>query len=274
MEVRTIKKHIFNKVMFLFSIVYLIVSSVLVGAHIIKFGLSNLFNTDGLTLFGCVFALGELILSKRNFISKKINELIIKNKQVNFRIDISLISSKENIRIKDISDKFEEVISSNLEISDLNRRSLNRLTDSRWEIKYESIGLEIKYLLENNRVDIIFKGMSKYGKIDLKDKEILYLSLLVKLIANEFLQDNDIRRLLVIKKIDIILNLAGSQIKLNNIFNEDLNKVDNYSIKITNGLCKNSEVVISSNQIRLSVLNEGSLFDGFIDLSNIICNID
>lgn len=269
-----IKKKVFNNIMFIISLIYLIISIILIVFKKIDFNLLNLFNTDGLALLGCIFATGELFFSKRNKISKKINEFLIKRKHVNFRIDISARCLKSEISIKDISNKFEEVLIRNLLVKDLERKPESKLTEDRWSLKYGSIGLELEYLKQNNSLFIILKGKTQYGKINIKDNDILYLSLLIKLLGNEFLQDKHIRKLIEVNKIDIIIKQNGSQFKLNNIFNEELIEVKDYSIKITKDLGIQAEIFINSYQIKLSVLTEGALFDGFMELTNIICNVN
>lgn len=258
--------------MFIISIIYLIGAIVLICLK--KFDWVNLFNTDGLALFGCISALGELILSKRNCISRKINELYIGNRYTNFRIDINTKYLINEVQIEQISNKFETIINSNLELKDLERKPINRLINDRWVLKYESIGLEVEYQRKRSNFIIILKGKTQYGKIKNRKKDILYLNLLIKLLSNKFLSDKDIRKVIEVSKIDLIIYLNGSQFKLRNIFNEDLLQVKSYNIKITKDLDKTSEVIINNDQVKLSVLREGDLITGFDELTNIICNIN
>lgn len=84
------KKKLFNRIMFWISIVYLLGAIIIIVTGKIKWDITNLFNTDGLSLLGCIFAVGELILSKRNIISKCVNQMLISNKLLQYRIGMVL----------------------------------------------------------------------------------------------------------------------------------------------------------------------------------------
>lgn len=253
---------------------YLVGAIILLIFKKIHFNILDLFNTDGLALLGCVFATGELILSKRNFLSKKVNEALIRGKYTNFRIDISMKSLKTEIRIEEISNILENVFNENLNISNLGRKPQNKLIPNRWYLKYENLGLEVEYIQQNNNLYIILKGKAQYGKINIKDKDILYLSSLVKMLSNEFLQDKNIRKQIEVTKIELIIKKDGSQFRFRNIFNEDLVEVQDYSLKIIKDLSPKSEVFIGRNEVKLSVLTEGAFFESFMELTNIICNVN
>jgi hypothetical protein len=269
-----IKRKLFNVIMFILSIIYLVGTIGLLLFKKINFDLLNLFNTDGLALLGCFFAVGELILSKRNYISKKINEVLISRKYTNFRIDISTRSLKKVINIEEVANQLETVFNANLNISNLGRKPQNKLIDNRWVLRYENLGIDVEYLQQNNNLYITLKGKSQYGKINIKDKYILYLSILVKMLSNEFLQDKNIRKLIEVTKIDLIIKRDGSQFEYGNIFNEDLVEVQDYNIKIIKDLTQKSEVFINKSEIKLSVLTEGAFFESFIEFTNIICSIN
>lgn len=260
--------------MFGVSVIYLILYIIFVITKKINFEFLNLFNPDGLSIIGCIFAVGELLFSKRNLMSKKINEFFIKKKYVNFRIDISTKCENKNNIIKELVDKFEEVLNNNLSLDNLDKKPQNKLTEYNHTVRYENIGLEVQYIKENNNLSMILKGKSQYGKISSKENDILYLTLLVKILSNKFLQDRNIRKLIDVKKIDIIINQEGSQFNINNLFNEDLTEVEEYNLKIMKGLEVNGEVEINKYQLRLTVLNIAELFNGFTDFTNIICNIN
>lgn len=94
------------------------------------------------------------------------------------------------------------------------------------------------------------------------------------MLSNEFLQDKNIRKQIEVTKIELIIKRDGSQFKFGNIFNEDLVEVQDYSLKVIKDLGQKSEVFISRKEIKLSVLTEGAFFEGFMELTNIICNVN
>ena len=118
-----------------------------------------------------------------------------------------------------------------------------------------------------------FEGKSKYGNIDSTKYDILYFSALVKFISSKFLEDKYILENLKDIKIEIILTYQGSQFDPINLFNEELPEVERYDLKITKGFSKNLDITVNKNEIKLSTLAKGDLLDGFIELTNIICNI-
>lgn len=255
------------------SSIYLLGAIYLTYINKIQFDWRYLFNTDGLTVLGCLFALGEIFLSNRNWISKKINKFFIKNKQFNYRIDICANNISEELKVDDISEVFEKNIIEFLNIPNVQRKSINKLSNAKLSVNYKMLGIIAEYRKNKNNFNMSFEGSGKYGNIDSTNYDILYFSSLVKFIATKFLDDKYILQNLNDIKIEIILTYQGSQFKPRNLFNENLTEVDRYDMKITKGLSKNIDIRINTNEIKLSSLTRGDLVDGFIELTNIICNI-
>lgn len=260
--------------MFIMSAIYLIGAIVLIIFNKIEFDILNFFNTDGLALLGCIFALGEMIFSKRNFISKKINELFISKKQVNSAINIHLKCLTDKVDLVNISNKFEEILKENLTLGNLGIRRISKFLDNRIRLRYENIGLELEYYKEGRECNIRLKGQLQYGNINSKKNNILYLSNLVKILSTDFLNDNIIRKFIEVKNIELIIYRDGSEFKLNNIFNEDLIKVIRYNFKTVDNMKGKSEIEISNTQITLKSLKENEFLESFKELTNIICNIN
>ncbi|CEN89052.1 Uncharacterised protein [[Clostridium] sordellii] len=253
--------------------VYLVGAIYLTCINKIQFDWKNLFNTDGLAILGCIFALGEIFLSNRNWISKKINQFFINNKHVNYRIDICSHNADSDIIIENVSKIFEEKIKDFLNASSVERRAKNKLSSANLNVDYKGLGISAEYRKNKGNFNMSFEGRGKYGNINNTKYDILYFSSIVKFISNIFLEDRYILENLKDIKIEIVVSYQGSQFKPKNLFNEGLPKVERYDVKIIKGLSKNIDITINTKEIKLSSLAKGELIDGFIELTNIICNI-
>lgn len=259
--------------MSILSLIYLVGAIYLTYINKIQFDWKNLFNTDGLAILGCIFATGEILLSNRNWISKKISQFLIKNKQFNYRIDICSYDVSDDVSPESISKVFEENIVEFLRISNIERKANNRLSSAKLSVDYKSIGVNAEYRKNKDNFNMSFEGRGKYGNINSTKYDILYFSALFKFISTIFLDDKYISRNLNDIKIEVILSYQGSQFKPKNLFNEGLPEIERYDLKIIKGLSKNIDITISGKEIKLSSLTRGELVDGFIELTNIICNI-
>lgn len=259
--------------MSIISIIYLLGAIYLTYTNKIKFDWKNLFNTDGLAILGCIFAIGEIFLSNRNHLSKIINKFLIKNKQFNYRIDICSYDVSDEVSLEHISKVFESNIVEFLKIQSIERKSTNKISSAKLAINYKSLGVTSEYRKNRDNFNMTFEGKSKYGNIDSTKYDILYFSALVKFISSKFLEDKYILENLKDIKIEIILTYQGSQFDPINLFNEELPEVERYDLKITKGFSKNLDITVNKNEIKLSTLAKGDLLDGFIELTNIICNI-
>ena len=173
--------------MSIISTIYLLGAIYLTYTNKIQFDWKNLFNTDGLAVLGCLFALGEILLSNRNCISKSINKFFIKNKQFNYRIDICSYDISSDINVEDISKVFEKNIIEFLSISNVERRAINKLSNAKLVVDYKNIGVSAEYRKNKNDFNMSFEGRGKYGDIESTNYDILYLSSLVKFISTKFL---------------------------------------------------------------------------------------
>lgn len=187
------KKKLFNKVMFGFSIVYLIGAIILIFTQNIEWKIVNLFNTDGLALLGCLFAMGELILSKRNFLSKVINQILICNKVIQYRFGV-VLELTEEMPIEFWTDIFENNLKSGLQINELSRKVITEVKNDSCKMFYETCGCMVEYYRMDKSVNFRIQGKGKYGKIHSRKSDILYLSLLVEIVNNKLLQEDIIRK--------------------------------------------------------------------------------
>ena len=94
------------------------------------------------------------------------------------------------------------------------------------------------------------------------------------ILAVDFFDVNKVKNNFTLEKIELIIKRDGSQLKLKNIFNEQMDVVEEYSFKIIGNLNESSEISVNSYEVKLSTLKNGSLLDGFNELTNILCNIE
>ena len=146
-------KKFFNRIMFGVSIVYLIGAIIIIVTGKIKWDITNLFNTDGLSLLGCIFAVGELILSKRNIISKWINQMLIRNKVLQYRIGI-VIELGEQKSIKYWINALENNLKQVLNIEELPSKPVKEIKNDSCKMYYETCGFMIDYYKNNECLNI------------------------------------------------------------------------------------------------------------------------
>lgn len=272
------KKKNINCVMTIISVVYLILFIVVAIKSKISNETFDIFDTDGLTIIGSIFALAELLISNKNKLSTQLNKIIFCNKMVSYKINITMSSQK--LQIKDFIDILEHKICEYMEVEELKRKPTSKLQSIKWTLLYEQIGCEIAcyshvYDSYNSMTyGLTISGRSKYGKISSRRKDILYFSLLVKLLANDYLVDSYIMQNTKVERVEIILNRQGSQITSSNIFSETIKNVESYNIKTLDGLKDKEEIYLNEQEIKWTTLNSRTLIDGFENLTNILCSIE
>lgn len=266
------KRKTFNNIMFIISIIYLIGAIISLCNGIIEISLKNFFNTDGLALLGCIFAIGELFLSRKNWISKKINELFILNRLVNYRIGIVFNCKDFDNSIETVVNVFEESIKKTLKIENLNRRPITELKKASWKILYQELPCGIDIYKSSSGVNIKITGNGKYGKIGLRKSNILYFSKLIDSLSKHFFHDNRITTNYVFQMLEFQIDLRYSQLQINNLFNEDMEDVSNYSLNIKP--TDDMEMIINKDKILAKTNDVSILQDMFIELTNIICCIE
>lgn len=266
-------KKFFNRIMFGVSIVYLIGAIIIIVTGKIKWDITNLFNTDGLSLLGCIFAVGELILSKRNIISKWINQMLISNKVLQYRIGI-VIELGEQKPIKYWINALENNLKQVLNIEELPSKPIKEIKNDSCKMYYETCGFMIDYYKNNECLNIRISGKGKYGKLHSRKKDIMYLSLLIETLSNGFLQDNIIRRTGTVKSFELTILKNGSQLSYGNIFNEELGCVNDYNIIVGPTSQSDIQYYLNDQEITMKMINVTSIYDGFIDFTNLLCSVE
>lgn len=267
------KKKLFNRIMFWISIVYLLGAIIIIVTGKIKWDITNLFNTDGLSLLGCIFAVGELILSKRNIISKCVNQMLISNKLLQYRIGM-VLELEEQQTIKYWINTLENNLRQILNIEELPSKTINEIKNDSCKIYYETCGFMIDYYKNKECLNIRISGKAKYGKLHSKRKDIMYLSLLIEMLSNGFLQDNIIRRTGTVKSFELTILKNGSQLSYGNIFNDELGGVNNYSIAVGATGQSHTQYYLSDEEVTMRMINVTSIYDGFIDFTNLLCSVE
>lgn len=267
------KKKLFNRIMFWISIVYLLGAIIIIATGKIKWDITNLFNTDGLSLFGCVFAFGELILSKRNIISKWINQILISNKVLQYRIGV-VLELEEQKTIQYWINVFESNLRQVLNIEELSRKTISEIKNDSCKMYYETCGFMIDYYKNNEYLNIRISGKGKYGKLHSKKKDIMYLSLLIEMLSNGFLQDNIIRRTGTVKSFELTIFKNGSELSYGNIFNEELGHVNNYNVTVAAMEQSDIQYCLSDEEITMKMINVTSIYNGFVDFTNLLCSLE
>ena len=267
------KKKLCNRSMGWIAIVYLLGAIIIIVTGKIKWDITNLFNTDGLSLLGCIFAVGELILSKRNIISKCVNQMLISNKLLQYRIGM-VLELEEQQTIKYWINTLENNLRQILNIEELPSKTINEIKNDSCKIYYETCGFMIDYYKNKECLNIRISGKAKYGKLHSKKKDIMYLSLLIEMLSNGFLQDNIIRRTGTVKSFELTILKNGSQLSYGNIFNDELGGVNNYSIAVGATGQSHTQYYLSDEEVTMRMINVTSIYDGFIDFTNLLCSVE
>lgn len=267
------KKKIFDMIMCWISIVYLIGAIILTITQKIKWDIVNFFNTDGLTLLGCLCATGELILSKRNAISKYINQKLIANKIVQYRIGIVLELAEERT-IESLINTFENELIEGLKIDELPRKTITEIVNNSCKMYYEICGCMVEFYKTDKTINMRINGKGKYGKLHSRKNDILYLSLLIEIINNKLLQEEFIRKSGTIRTMELAVLKKGSQLSYGNIFNNEVGKVENYNV-IVNDIGENDiQFILTNDEIIMRMVKVTSVMSGFNDFTNLLCTIE
>ena len=262
------KKNVLNNFIFILSIMYLIIFAIIKVLNMFSLEIS-LFD-DGLTLIGTLFAVFELLLSKRNSISKFLNSLIFYNKSINYKVLISF--STDSLTKEEFVEEFENSLKDFFSITDLKRRPLKD-TKKSINISYDNIGCEITcyYNCEDNDIGIKIIGNTKYGKILSNKNDIMYFSSLIKILGNKYLVSNNIIKYSSIEKIEIFIMKNGSQIENKNLFNESIENTHNFNVIIKEN---NDEITINNKEIKWVTTDKSSLISNFVNFTDILCSIE
>lgn len=267
------KKKFFDIIMFWISIVYLIGAIILIITQKIKWDIVNLFNTDGLALLGCLFAMGQLVLSKRNAVSKYINQKLISNKIVQYRIGMVLELAEERT-IESWINTFENELIEGLQIDELPRKTITEIINDSCKMYYEICGCMVEFYKTDKTINIRINGKGKYGKLHSRKNDILYLSLLIEIINNKLLQEDFIRKSGTIRIMELAVLKKGSQLSYDNIFNDEVGKIENYDVTVNDIGEKDIQFILTNDEIIMKMVKVKSVINGFNDFTNLLCTIE
>lgn len=267
------RKKVFDMIMFWLSILYLVGAAILIMCNKIEWDITNFFNTDGLALLGCLFAAGELFFSKRNPISKLVNQQLLCNRMVNYRVGIVLERIKD-AEIEAWLDLFENKLKGLLKMSELNRKVISEVENDSCKMYYEDIGVNIECYKTEGNVNFRITGKTKYGKLHSKKYDLLYLTTLIELLYNKFLQEDFVREHSKLRIVELAVIKQGSQISYGNLFNGELPRSDTFSIGIRENIEEGTQINITDKGIEIKVTEVSSMLNGLVDLTNILCSIE
>lgn len=267
------KKKLFNQIMFWVSVIYLIGAIILIITKKIQWDIVNLFNTDGLALLGCIFALGELVFSKRNFLSKAINQLMISNRVIQYRLGLVLEVEEEKTLAYWVC-LLESQLKQELRVEDLLGKVISEITNESCKMYYEICGCMIEFYKNNKMLNIRITGKGKYGKLHSGKHDILYLAMLIEILNNRFIQEDIIRKKGNIKTFELSIIKKGSQITYGNIFNDELCSVTDYSVSVNNTMDDTIQYTLTDEEVMMKMINVTSFYDGFVNFTNLLCTIE
>ena len=246
----------------------------------------DFFGVDGLTLTGASFSLIELFLSKRNWISKKINQIVIRNKMVSYQISLSLENTSWTIT--QVIDFFEESFKEYFGLSELERRPTSSLQANRHNIFYKKLGLTMECQRKNNcefyeesdnegvgeaaNYLLRISGQGKYGSLASSKKDIVYFTSIIRMLTNQCFTDPEFIKNVHVERVEVILNKVGSQIATENIFNDEIPEAKNYFLSIEDNM-SDTDFEITQDGIKWCVTNAKKVFEGAEKLTDLICKI-
>ena len=280
------RKKVINIVVTVVSALYLILFIITFIRSRLNSQSFDFFGVDGLTLTGASFSLIELFLSKRNWISKKINQIVIRNKVVSYQISISLENTSWTI--SQVIDFFEECFKEYFGLSELERRPTSSLQANRYNIFYKMLGLtmecqrkkhcEFYEELDNEGMGesanylLRISGQGKYGSLALGKKDIVYFTSIIRMLTNHCFTDTEFIKNVNVKRVEVILNKVGSQIATENLFNDEIPEVKNYFLSVEDNMFS-TDFEITQDGIKWCVLNAKEVFEGAEKLTDLICKI-
>ena len=199
--------------------------------------------------------------------------MLISNKLLQYRIGM-VLELEEQQTIKYWINTLENNLRQILNIEELPSKTINEIKNDSCKIYYETCGFMIDYYKNKECLNIRISGKAKYGKLHSKKKDIMYLSLLIEMLSNGFLQDNIIRRTGTVKSFELTILKNGSQLSYGNIFNDELGGVNNYSIAVGATGQSHTQYYLSDEEVTMRMINVTSIYDGFIDFTNLLCSVE
>ena len=67
---------------------------------------------------------------------------------------------------------------------------------------------------------------------------------------------------------------SGSQIAYGNIFNNELKDVENYNVTMSNSVHNNIQFFLNDDEVMMKMINVTSIYDGYVDFTNLLCTIE
>ena len=277
----------------IYNAIVTVVSALYLGIFIIAFVRSRLsnqsfdfFGIDGVSLIGAMFSLVQLLFSKRNWVSTKINQIIISNKIVSYQLSISLENTAWSI--PQIIDFFEGSLKNYFGIDELERRPTSSLKSARYSIIYKKLGITLECQrirgyspyeeLEEDESDdscnymLRISGQGKFGRLGTNKKDVVYFSSLIRLLSNQCFMDAEFLQNIHIGGIEIIINKIGSQITMDGLFNEELPEINTYCVQ-RDDPSSDIEFELTQDGIKWSTINAKELFEGAEELTDLLCKI-
>ena len=199
--------------------------------------------------------------------------MLISNKVLQYRIGI-VLELEEQKTIKYWINVLENNLRQVLNIEELPSKTINEIKNDSCKMYYETCGFMIDYYKNNECLNIRISGKGKYGKLHSKKRDLMYLSLLIEMLSNGFLQDNIIRRTGTVKRFELTILKNGSQISYGNIFNEELGCVNNYNVIVGATGQSDTQYYLSDEELTMKMINVTSIYDGFIDFTNLLCSVE
>ena len=156
---------------------------------------------------------------------------------------------------------------------ELKRKVIAEIKNDSCEILYDDVGFGIQVYRSYDKMNIRIGGKTKVGKLHSRKRDVLYLTSLLEILNNRFLQTELIRRNGIVKSVEMRILRSGSQVTVNNIFNEEINDVANYSVTINNRYVGEAQMVVNNDEFLLQVANISSLMNSFEDYIDILCTV-
>ena len=144
-------KKVCNSITTIVSAMYLISFIIVFISNRVANKKFDFLGTDILTLTGAVFALVELLLSKRNWISKKVAQVFIGNKVICY--EISVLIEKTSWTIERVVDLWEQCLKDYFKLEDIKREPVSKLQKARYNIFYKRIGIRLE-CQRNDDIDL------------------------------------------------------------------------------------------------------------------------
>ncbi|WP_338729376.1 hypothetical protein [Clostridium perfringens] len=248
-------KKIWNWILFIVAIVYLIVAFTEVCDG---FNKNTMFSTDGLALVMIVITFIETFISNSKLYIPMLNNLILKIKNYDYKLTIQFKTNKSVVDLNLYKDIIESSIFNNMNMS---KKVINptyiRKTSIKYYYKNVHSNLELRFNDYDNDLIIELDGGIKYSE----------LNKLIKSIENVFVDNllKDVK----LKRIELCINLERSRLKVSDRFNIDSNYNVN-SMLIDINIDKNTSLKITEEDISIDSITSSGFFSAYKELTKLL----